>query len=129
MAAASIWRGWIAKSQTLNANRNTPVKMRFTNEQLRRRIEAEPEGVTCEAGGSMGFRALHDVSYYAVGKIADALDPAEPPDGDELLNAIHADLENQGRMHAEFFVSVHHRNIVLNAVARTLRKHVNPNEE
>lgn len=79
----------------------------------------------------MGYRAIHDVPYYSVGKIADALDPAEPPRGedDDLLCAIHADLENQGRAHVEFAVSVHHRNIVLNAVARMLRQHVNPNSK
>lgn len=75
----------------------------------------------------MGYRALHDVAYYAVGKIADALDPEQPPrdEGDDLLLAIHADLENRGREVAPYMVSVHHRNIVLSAVAAALRKHVN----
>lgn len=73
----------------------------------------------------MGFRALHDVAYYAVGKIADAIDPEAPPcgEGDDLLCAVHADLENRGHSDPQFMVSVHQRNIVLNAVAVVLRKH------
>lgn len=74
----------------------------------------------------MGFRALHDVNYYAVGKIADAIDPEAPPrgEGDDLLCAVHADLNSRGLADPLFLVSVHHRNIVLNAVAVALRKHI-----
>lgn len=74
----------------------------------------------------MGYRLLHDVPYYAIGKIVEAIDPEEPPrgEGDDLLNAIHADLENRGRKDHQFMVSVHHRNIVLSAVAAALRRHV-----
>ena len=70
----------------------------------------------------MGFRALHDVAYYAVGKIADAINPEAPlcGEGDDLLCAVHAD---RGRSDPQFMVSVHQRNIVLNAVAVVLRKH------
>lgn len=50
-------------------------------------------------------------------QIANDLDPTCPPDGDYLLNAIHADIQNN---HPE--VTVTHRNIVLHAVASALRK-------
>lgn len=50
-------------------------------------------------------------------RIADALDPLCPPDGDALLGAIHADIQNNRPE-----ISVEHRNIVLHAASAALRK-------
>lgn len=49
-------------------------------------------------------------------KLADDLDPLCPPDGDWLLNRIHADIQN-----TRPDVPVEHRNVVLHAVANALR--------
>lgn len=67
---------------------------------------------------------LHDVPYYAIGKIADAIDPKCPPDGDRILLLVHAELENVGRAAADQAVCVFHRNLVLSAVANALRAQI-----
>jgi hypothetical protein len=53
--------------------------------------------------------------------LADFLDPETAID-DRVLRAIHLDLETRGRKNADFMVTVHHRNIVLSAAARAVRK-------
>lgn len=63
------------------------------------------------------------VEGMRVADVADAINPERSPDGgwrDQLLNVIHADIENRGRVNADFAVTVHHRNIVISAVARAL---------
>lgn len=54
-------------------------------------------------------------------RIADVLDPEVGFPSDDLLRCIHADIEIRGRKNPAFAVSVHHRNIVLSAVANALR--------
>lgn len=52
------------------------------------------------------------------------LDPEIGFPNDDLLRRIHADIELRGRKDSAFAVSVHHRNIVLSAVANALRSAV-----
>lgn len=50
-------------------------------------------------------------------KIADELDPAHAPDGDALLLAIHAEIQN-----TRPDIIVEHRNVVLRAAAVAIRR-------
>lgn len=54
--------------------------------------------------------------------LADELDPEVGFPSDELLRRIHLDVETRGRKNPDFAVTVHHRNIVLSAVAHALRE-------
>lgn len=56
-----------------------------------------------------------------VERLSNALDPEIGLPSDYLLRCIHADLEIRGRKNPDFAVTVHHRNIVLSAVAEALR--------
>ena len=55
-------------------------------------------------------------------RLSNALDPEVGFPTDDLLRRIHLDVETRGRKNSDFAVSVHHRNIVLSAVAHALRK-------
>ena len=54
-------------------------------------------------------------------RLSNELDPEIGFPSDDLLRRIHLDIETRGRKNQAFAVSVHHRNIVLSAVARALR--------
>lgn len=54
-------------------------------------------------------------------RLSNELDPEIGLPSDARLRNIHADLEMRGRKHPDFAVTVHHRNIVLSAVAAELR--------
>jgi hypothetical protein len=54
--------------------------------------------------------------------LADEIDPEVGFPSDDLLRRIHLDVETRGRKNQAFAVSVHHRSIVLSAVAHALRK-------
>jgi hypothetical protein len=54
-------------------------------------------------------------------RLSNELDPEIGLPSDYLLRSIHADLEMWGRKHPDFAVTVHHRNIVLSAVAAAIR--------
>lgn len=54
-------------------------------------------------------------------KLANWIDPEIGFPDDNLLRHIHADIEIRGRKNPDFAVTVHHRNIVLSAVANALR--------
>ncbi len=55
-------------------------------------------------------------------RLANMLDPEIGLPSDRLLRVIHADVETRGRKNNKFAVTVHHRNIVLSAVAAAIRK-------
>ena len=55
-------------------------------------------------------------------RLSNELDPEIGFPTDDLLRRIHLDIETRGRKNPAFAVSVHHRNIVLSAVAHALRK-------
>ncbi len=54
--------------------------------------------------------------------LSEEIDPEVAYPSDDLLRRIHLDIETRGRKNPDFAVSVHHRNIVLSAVAHALRK-------
>lgn len=55
-------------------------------------------------------------------RLANMLDPEIGLPSDRLLRVIHADVETRGRKNNKFAVTVHHRSIVLSAVAAAIRK-------
>lgn len=55
-------------------------------------------------------------------RLANMSDPEVGLPSDRLLRVIHADVETRGRKNNKFAVTVHHRNIVLSAVAAAIRK-------
>ena len=55
-------------------------------------------------------------------RFSEELDPEIAFPSDDLLRRIHLDVEVRGRKNPDFAVTVHHRNIVLSAVAHALRK-------
>jgi hypothetical protein len=55
-------------------------------------------------------------------RLSNELDPEIGFPSEDLLRRIHLDVETRGRKNSAFAVSVHHRNIVLSAVAHALRK-------
>jgi hypothetical protein len=61
------------------------------------------------------------VSDNASERLGCWIDPETAYPDDNLLRRIHADIEIRGRKNPDFAVSVHHRNIVLSAVANALR--------
>jgi hypothetical protein len=62
-------------------------------------------------------------------RLSNELDPEIGLPSDYLLRCIHADLEIRGRKNPAFAVTVHHRNIVLSAVAAALRAHPLPSKD
>lgn len=54
--------------------------------------------------------------------LSNEIDPEVGFPNDELLRRIHLEVETRGRKNPAFIVTVHHRNIVLSAVAHALRK-------
>ena len=72
-------------------------------------------GETCDICGAVR-------QQDALALLPDELDPECGFPTDQLLRRIHLDVETRGRKNADFVVSVHHRNIVLSAVAHALRK-------
>ncbi|MBZ9759519.1 hypothetical protein LB553_01280 [Mesorhizobium sp. CA8] len=79
-----------------------------------------------KAGNSFGHLSEHAVDgladTIAQALLSNELDPEIGFPSDELLRRVHLDVETRGRKNPEFAVSVHHRNIVLSAVAHALRK-------
>lgn len=62
------------------------------------------------------------LSTFDKHNLADEIDPEVGFPSDELLRRIHLDVETRGRKNPDFAVTVHHRNIVLSAVAHALRE-------
>jgi len=88
-------------SAQLDACRSLNASLRVDIEALRARLETV-EAETRE-------------------RLSNELDPEIGLPSDARLRNIHADLEMRGRKHPDFAVTVHHRNIVLSAVAAELR--------
>lgn len=75
--------------------------------------------------GTPAFDVLHRIGDMALcehERLSEELDPEIGFPSDDLLRRIHLDVETRGRKNPDFAVTVHHRNIVLSAVAHALRK-------
>lgn len=75
--------------------------------------------------GTAAFEVLHrigDMTTRVQERLSEELDPEIGAPTDDLLRRIHLDVETRGRKNPAFIVSVHHRNIVLSAVAHAIRK-------
>lgn len=104
----------------------TPEQEREIEEQLAQerelaaREECERRGIDpdelCADGGVEAWMVV------ARERLSNELDPEIGFPTDDLLRRIHLDIETRGRKSSDFAVSVHHRNIVLSAVAHALRK-------
>ncbi len=91
-------------------------------ECARRGIDPDAE---CADGGTVAWMVVDQERRTPSPErehLANALDPEMGFPSDYLLRCIHADIEIRGRKNSDFAVSVHHRNIVLSAVANALRR-------
>lgn len=90
-------------------------------ECARRGIDPDAE---CADGGTVAWMVVDQERRTPSPEresLSNELDPEIGFPSDYLLRCIHADLEIRGRKNPDFAVTVHHRNIVLSAVANALR--------